>query len=278
MAQIKWSAKHVRSLADLPDKLTIGRAYWVDDEHYIVIDHGQGPVIYGNRTGQQGQPGEPIPILQAQIDSLTEAAFSTAFWIDELNQTRKKSETLLQQQINLREQESKSRDDSLSENISLKENESVARDEALSENISARETESKNRDETLQKNIDTAAQNLSENISARENESLARDEALSENISFVDNRSYENFSLVMQQLDLCAQAIISLTNITTKLCENLRGTEATLLKLILDNEAQSAITPFEQITSITTDDGYSWDITPMTNDDGETVYIFNLKS
>lgn len=193
MAQTKWSTKHVRTLADLPKKLTIGRAYWVDDEHYIVIDHGKGPVIYGNKTGPQGSPGEPIPILQAQIDSLTEASFKTSYWIDELNQTRKKSEEL------------------------------------------------------LQKHIDNSNSALNETIDEKSNESIARDEKLSENISFIDARQFENFKVVMQQLDLCAQAIVSLTQITSTLGDNLRGTENTILALLLDNEAKDPNTPLEQI-------------------------------
>lgn len=61
----------------LPEKLTRGRAYFIDDEQVIVIDHGRGPVIYGGKPGPQGASGEPIPELQDQIDSLVQAELTT---------------------------------------------------------------------------------------------------------------------------------------------------------------------------------------------------------
>ena len=70
MSRPYYSVKHVESMSLLPAKLTRGRAYFVDDEQVIVIDHGNGPVIYGGKPGPQGQSGEPLPQIQDQLDSL----------------------------------------------------------------------------------------------------------------------------------------------------------------------------------------------------------------
>ena len=85
MARPYFTAKHVESMSLLPDTLEIGRAYFVDDEQVIVIDHGRGPVIYGGAAGPQGAAGEPIPQLQEQIDSLAAEAFTTQKTIWDIN-------------------------------------------------------------------------------------------------------------------------------------------------------------------------------------------------
>ena len=85
MARPFFAAKHVESMSLLPENLTIGRAYFVDDEQVIVIDHGRGPVIYGNAPGPQGIAGEPIPQLQDQIDALVAEAFTTQKTIWDIN-------------------------------------------------------------------------------------------------------------------------------------------------------------------------------------------------
>lgn len=77
MSRPYWRVKHVGTLSQLPDKLTRGRAYFVDDEQVIIIDHGRGPVTYGGKPGPQGQAGEPLPRLQDQIDKLSEAELYT---------------------------------------------------------------------------------------------------------------------------------------------------------------------------------------------------------
>ena len=76
MTKPLFSVKHVASLALLPKNLTIGRAYFVDDEQVIVINHGdgRGPVTYGGKPGPQGMAGEPVPSLQGQIDELASAS------------------------------------------------------------------------------------------------------------------------------------------------------------------------------------------------------------
>ena len=86
MSQPYFTAKHVESMSLLPDNLEIGRAYFVDDEQVIVIDHGRGPVIYGGATGPQGVAGEPLPQIQEQIDNLAASAFTTQKTIWEINQ------------------------------------------------------------------------------------------------------------------------------------------------------------------------------------------------
>ena len=80
-----YTAKHVESMSLLPETLEIGRAYFVDDEQVIVIDHGRGPVIYGGAAGPQGIAGEPIPQLQSQIDALAVEAFTTQRTIWDIN-------------------------------------------------------------------------------------------------------------------------------------------------------------------------------------------------
>ena len=86
MARPYFTAKHIESMALLPDTLEVGRAYFVDDEQVIVIDHGRGPVIYGGAAGPQGMAGEPIPQLQDQIDKLAEASLKHAKTIWEINE------------------------------------------------------------------------------------------------------------------------------------------------------------------------------------------------
>ncbi len=85
MSRPYFTAKHVESMVLLPQTLEIGRAYFVDDEQVIVIDHGRGPVIYGGATGPQGAAGEPIPQLQSQIDALAAGAFTTQSTIWDIN-------------------------------------------------------------------------------------------------------------------------------------------------------------------------------------------------
>ena len=85
MARPYFTAKHVESMSLLPGTLEVGRAYFVDDEQVIVIDHGRGPVIYGGATGPQGAAGEPIPQLQGQIDALAAQAFTTQKTIWDIN-------------------------------------------------------------------------------------------------------------------------------------------------------------------------------------------------
>ena len=85
MARPYFTAKHVESMSLLPQTLEVGRAYFVDNEQVIVIDHGRGPVIYGGATGPQGAAGEPIPQLQEQIDSLVAQAYTTQKTIWDIN-------------------------------------------------------------------------------------------------------------------------------------------------------------------------------------------------
>ncbi len=77
MTRPYYSVKHVESISNLPQKLTRGRAYFVDDEQVIVIDHGQGPITYGGKPGPQGQAGEPLPQIQEQLNNLAAASLTT---------------------------------------------------------------------------------------------------------------------------------------------------------------------------------------------------------
>lgn len=84
MTRPYFSVKHVESMSLLPEELTPGRIYFIDDEQVIVIDHGNGlpPVIYGGKPGPQGASGEPQPFLQQEIDTLaqTELAMQSLIW------------------------------------------------------------------------------------------------------------------------------------------------------------------------------------------------------
>ena len=80
-----YTAKHVESMSLLPETLEVGRAYFVDDEQVIVIDHGRGPVIYGGATGPQGMAGEPLPQIQEQIDHLAAEALTTQKTVWDIN-------------------------------------------------------------------------------------------------------------------------------------------------------------------------------------------------
>lgn len=86
MTRPYFTVRHVESRSDLPAKLERGRAYFVDDDQVIVIDHGLGPVEYGGKPGPQGPSGEPQPHLQEQIDMLAEASLRTQKTIYDLHQ------------------------------------------------------------------------------------------------------------------------------------------------------------------------------------------------
>ena len=97
MSRPYFSVKHVESLNLLPEKLTPGRLYFIDDEQYIVIDHGNGlpPVIYGGKPGPQGASGEPQPHMLDQINTLaqTELEMQALIW-DEGEKFRSELERL----------------------------------------------------------------------------------------------------------------------------------------------------------------------------------------
>ncbi len=99
MSEPYIGVSHIEKLRKLPDVLERGRAYFVDDEGYIVIDHGRGPIIYGNRPGPQGEPGEPIPQLQDQIDYLTEAIFNILTEITSMTKSYDTAINILAQSI-----------------------------------------------------------------------------------------------------------------------------------------------------------------------------------
>ena len=91
MSRPYFSVKHVETMELLPEKLTPGRIYFVDDEQVIVIDHGNGlpPVVYGGKPGPQGPAGTPQAILQTELDVLaqTSLAIEELLW-DEGNKLR----------------------------------------------------------------------------------------------------------------------------------------------------------------------------------------------
>ena len=58
-----YGVSHIETIEQLPPELERGRAYFIDSEGYIVIDHGRGPIVYGNRPGPAGNISEPDDIL-----------------------------------------------------------------------------------------------------------------------------------------------------------------------------------------------------------------------
>lgn len=161
MATTHISAKHIKNLAQLPEKLIIGRAYFIDDEHYIVIDHGNGPVIYGNKAGAQGQPGEPIPILQAQIDSLTEASFKHLALIMQIDDRTREKEKSIENDIDEEALTRLQRDRALQENISVVDSRRVENLQDIYEQFS--------KISQAQIQLANLTQTLAENLQATEN-------------------------------------------------------------------------------------------------------------
>ena len=84
MSKPFFSVKHVETMKLLPEKLQVGRIYFVDDEQVIVIDHGNGlpPVIYGGKPGPQGPAGTPQANIQRELDVLaqTSLAIEALLW------------------------------------------------------------------------------------------------------------------------------------------------------------------------------------------------------
>lgn len=74
MTRAYWKAGHVKQASDLPYKLTKGKAYFIDEEGWIAIDHGdnRGIQIYGNKEGIQGPTGELILQMRSQLYDLLE--------------------------------------------------------------------------------------------------------------------------------------------------------------------------------------------------------------
>lgn len=96
-----WSVRYVASEANLPAKLKVGRAYFVADDQYIVVDmgDGRGPVKYGNKPGPKGDPGEPQPHLQEQIEYLANASLRNSMVLFDINKKLKADIKALQQLI-----------------------------------------------------------------------------------------------------------------------------------------------------------------------------------
>lgn len=128
MARPYFTAKHIESMDLLPDTLEIGRAYFVDDEQVIVIDHGRGPVIYGGATGPQGIAGEPIPQLQGQIDNLVDAELTTQKTIWDINKREVQEAEKTARSFEIMRNDIKDKYQSLEELII---NESVRRESAI---------------------------------------------------------------------------------------------------------------------------------------------------
>ena len=72
MSRKLFHIAHVESSALLPQNLTPGTAYFVDDEKYIVIDYGdgRGPITYGGAAGVIVNPTGNSGFLQDQINTL----------------------------------------------------------------------------------------------------------------------------------------------------------------------------------------------------------------
>ena len=111
--KIYWQVEHVRTLAELPAELVKGRAYFVSQENYLVIDHGDGlgPQVYGNRPGIQGPPGEPVPEMLSDIEQLGKAIIKTQRIIVEIREQDTKRFQEIREQDNKRFDEIQAQND-----------------------------------------------------------------------------------------------------------------------------------------------------------------------
>lgn len=172
-----FSASHVRTREQLPSELVLGRAYFIDNEQIIIINHGQGPVIYGNRPGPQGKAGEPIPILQAQIDNLVDASITQLSLIANHEEARQSDNQALHDDI---------------DNVFFDLSDSIA-------NVKT----------NLENNISQVNNNLLDEIFT-----LGQD--LENDINAVDIKRVGDNDFLSEQINLNAQGIITLTKLTSR--------------------------------------------------------------
>lgn len=86
---------HVESKALLPEVLSPGTAYFVDDEKCIIVDYGdgRGRKIYGGTAGVTVNPAGNSGFIQEQVNTLAGGvlAFEKTFW-DETQYIRRELE------------------------------------------------------------------------------------------------------------------------------------------------------------------------------------------
>ncbi len=193
-----FTARHLESMALLPDKLELGRVYFIDDEQIIVIDHGRGPVIYGKSPGPQGIPGEPIPQLQDQIDQLAAASLTVqhTLWA-----------------INEREiAEAKHTDSEISRLTQLHNSDIASVSQRVADNLTHTDSE-----------IASVSQRVADNLTHTDSEIASVSQRVTDNLTHTDSEIARVSKVIADNLKHSDKALENLTNTVT---ENLEHTDS----------------------------------------------------
>ena len=225
-----YGVSHIEKLTLLPETLEHGRAYFVDDEQVIVIDHGQGAVIYGGKPGPQGTAGEPSELVQSQIDNLADASLNTQSNIWYLIQRSDNRYQELTENISAEASLRENADDSLDGRISQEVN-------TLNEAITAEETLRIAADDSLDERISQEVNTLNASISTAAQQALKDTEHYAQSLS---NRADH----LQDQVDNNSSAILSLISTLQN-----KFSELTYIHLLLHNPILG-IDPFFQIISM----------------------------
>lgn len=252
-----WSVKHVGTLSLLPEKLTRGRAYFVDDEQIIIIDHGQGPVIYGGKPGPQGIAGEPSELVQSQIDNLADAALNTQSNIWYLIQRSDTRYQELTENISAEASLREIADDSLDRRISQEVDTLNA---SISAEASLREIADNSLDNRISQEVDT----LNASINTAAQQALKDTEHYAQSLS-------QRADHLQEQVDNNSSAILSLISTLQSKFSELDSAIAILTKTISnlypDPYAEPADPDPLDGETLTTDAG-TWTIEQTNLEDG----------
>ena len=206
MARPYFTAKHVESMVLLPNNLEIGRAYFVDDEQVIVIDHGRGPVVYGKSPGPQGIAGEPIPQLQDQIDTLSEAVLITNKTIWDINEREKleaaQTDSDFLETYRFVNRTTERLEQNLTERVA---NETVMRKAAINNMQLQHDLDIRTERQHTDSEIERVSQEHTNDVATLQ-------QVIAENLQHSDSLTQERFDFVKELTDHNAEAIASLIN------------------------------------------------------------------
>ncbi|MBQ7214934.1 MAG: hypothetical protein IJS39_02995 [Synergistaceae bacterium] len=203
MARPYFTARHLESMALLPDNLEIGRAYFVDDEQVIVIDHGRGPVVYGKSPGPQGIAGEPIPQLQDQINSLAEAELTTQRTIWDINERELQRHSELRTKLLQTEQ-------ALTEEISAVEDRAINAMFALESRLTSLHAEQDEQIQSLKSEVDANLQHSDSELIKRFEHAEEMSAHNAEAITTLIETIHEQFQKYDSALSILAKSVAEL--------------------------------------------------------------------